>query len=466
MTHEEIQILISAYIDGEVTPSEKNIVEEHLSGCAECQKNFKAYKAVSSSLSKWSNESLSPDEEIKIQKGFEQRRESMFTKKTAVTLATTLILTIVVGSVLQNYKQRSLQGRVMDASSYLTHAPQSMQMAFSSGSQGRLKSASEDIGDQFSPTNTNVIMAKKTESWRQSGMRKGLAQYEPYDMVSSYSIEDAGSTKRLAEGTLAYDASAARVRLGGEASTYYQNSDSSAYYDDQERKKIQRANLSLLVDNAFKTKSTLTDLVLQFNGIIVASEFSRSEDGSGRGNLVCKVYPKDLEGVLQQIRKLGEVEIENETSSDVTDQYNDTQNNLAKYAGEKERLQKALNSVKLFNPTTDEEKEATKRKIEQTIEQIGSLDRMIKFYKDQTNMSVIVVNYYDKYKTSLKENDSSNEWKTKLENKWKITKNSSVEVFSNILFGVLFLLSYVLPFLIWGIIFGIIYFIIRMFIKK
>ena len=68
MTHEEIQILISAYIDGEVTPSEKNIVEEHLSVCPACQKDYKHYMVISSSLSKWSDENLSPDEQIKMQK--------------------------------------------------------------------------------------------------------------------------------------------------------------------------------------------------------------------------------------------------------------------------------------------------------------------------------------------------------------------------------------------------------------
>src|SRR4051812_22938728 len=102
MTHEEIQILISAYIDGEVTPSEKNIVEEHLSTCAACQKDFQAYKAVSSSLSQWSNESLSPDEEIKINKKLfktkpacrQAGREPMFTKRTALTLGTTLVIAV------------------------------------------------------------------------------------------------------------------------------------------------------------------------------------------------------------------------------------------------------------------------------------------------------------------------------------------------------------------------------------
>ena len=101
MTHEEIKILISVYTDGEATPSEKNIVEEHLKTCLSCQKDYQTYKAMSSSLSKWSNETLSPDEEIKVQNRFEQRREPMFTPRTLMTLGTTLALTIIVGSVVQ-----------------------------------------------------------------------------------------------------------------------------------------------------------------------------------------------------------------------------------------------------------------------------------------------------------------------------------------------------------------------------
>ena len=66
MTHEELKILVSAYLDGEVSPSEKIQVEEHLSSCAECQKDYKSYKAMSTSLSKWSNEHLSPDEDIAL----------------------------------------------------------------------------------------------------------------------------------------------------------------------------------------------------------------------------------------------------------------------------------------------------------------------------------------------------------------------------------------------------------------
>ena len=40
----------------------------------------------------------------------------------------------------------------------------SIQIYIKRGVQGRLKSASDDIGDQFSPGNTNVIVAEKVHS--------------------------------------------------------------------------------------------------------------------------------------------------------------------------------------------------------------------------------------------------------------------------------------------------------------
>src|SRR3569623_804794 len=116
MTHEDIKILISAYVDGEVTPSEKNIAQEHLSSCVECQKEFKAYKAMSSSLSKWSNESLSPDQEIKIQKRFLQRREPMFTIRSSAVLACVVILFVIAGAGVETLLIGQVQGRLKSAS--------------------------------------------------------------------------------------------------------------------------------------------------------------------------------------------------------------------------------------------------------------------------------------------------------------------------------------------------------------
>ncbi|MEI7999609.1 MAG: von Willebrand factor type A domain-containing protein, partial [Candidatus Omnitrophota bacterium] len=197
MTHEELRILISAYIDGEVNPSEKNIVEEHLSSCSSCQKEYKAYMAISSSLSKWTNQSLSPDEEIKIQKGFQQRREPMFTKRTVVGLTTTLALAVIIGSVIQTQNFR--------------------------GVQGRLKSSSDNIGDQF--TTGRVLQARMRDASVVLAKGSSSVQYEPYYMKSDYDVSrrsvgdkrlDSGSTGKY---VLATAEGSYRARAVGGAET-------------------------------------------------------------------------------------------------------------------------------------------------------------------------------------------------------------------------------------------------------
>ena len=37
MNHNEIRLLLSAFVDGEVTAQERDLVEQHVAGCTECQ---------------------------------------------------------------------------------------------------------------------------------------------------------------------------------------------------------------------------------------------------------------------------------------------------------------------------------------------------------------------------------------------------------------------------------------------
>ncbi len=171
MNHEDIKILVSAYSDGEVSPSEKNIVEEHLKTCASCQRDLKGYKAMSSSLSQWPNESLSPDEQIKVQRSIELRREPMFTKRsTMMTVGTTLALVVVVVSI-------------------------SLRTFTNSRIQGRLKTSADDIGDQYSEGTTRTLQSK---------MSAAASSYEPYNLNSSYNVA-AGSYAQEPEQTYSTD---------------------------------------------------------------------------------------------------------------------------------------------------------------------------------------------------------------------------------------------------------------------
>lgn len=257
MTHEEIKVLISAYIDGEVTPTEKNIIEEHLSTCASCQKDLKMYKAMSSSLSKWPDETLSPDEAMKVQKHLEQRREPMFTQRNAAILVSTVCLVLFIGTFLQIKHLRHVSSASMLGEQYVSlnspqpavqrpitavapqmaqlplsqpivqkpvmpvtlpmHQVMGMQLAFNKGIEGRLKSAADDIGDQYST-------AVRTRPM-QLASAQGGASYEPYYMASNYSVEN----KRLSSGLVGMDSNTYRVRSGIQESVY-SGYDSNTYY--------------------------------------------------------------------------------------------------------------------------------------------------------------------------------------------------------------------------------------------
>jgi hypothetical protein len=178
MNHEELKILLSVYIDGEVTPSEKDLVENHLVSCESCQKEFAEFKKVSSSLKRWPQERLSPDVELNIKARLAKTKERTMEKHEVSIQWGSIVLVIAVMTlstlVFQQYARRSLQARVRDAGLYLTtqtvalgqtnqYEPYYLSRNYAverkqeSGLQSRMKSATDDIGDQFSPKNTSYI---------------------------------------------------------------------------------------------------------------------------------------------------------------------------------------------------------------------------------------------------------------------------------------------------------------------
>ena len=51
MKHEELQILVSAYHDGELSPEEQVLVKAHLAECAECAEALRAYQRMGRTVS-------------------------------------------------------------------------------------------------------------------------------------------------------------------------------------------------------------------------------------------------------------------------------------------------------------------------------------------------------------------------------------------------------------------------------
>lgn len=218
MNHEDIKILISAYIDGEVTAAEKDIVEDHLTACAECQKEFAQFQKISSSLKRWPQERLSPDVEGNIKTRLGSIKEGTMNKKEtsiqwgAVSIVTIIMVVSVWG--VHYYRVRDFNARMgtksmytlskarVEAEPYLPFAAIAEKAKQEKGNMqvARLKSASDDIGDQYTVGNTGSLQAQDMSAPREmnalvkSDEGKSTAsapadQYEPYYLSSNYAVD-------------------------------------------------------------------------------------------------------------------------------------------------------------------------------------------------------------------------------------------------------------------------------------
>ncbi len=197
--HNEWKQLVSAYFDDELSPEEKDTVNNHLVDCPACQTYLKELKTLSLSIKALKNETLSPDLEQRLNQTRTERPSMNKSKFLQVMKTVTPVFVIVFLSVMamQNYAQRAIQGR--------------------------MRSAADNIGDQYSAGNTNF---RKTVLVRSETKDLGkTTQYEPYYTSSSYEV-----SKDLKGGSVNYaskialSTSESRLRAKGVVGTSYDTS--------------------------------------------------------------------------------------------------------------------------------------------------------------------------------------------------------------------------------------------------
>ena len=112
-----MQILLSAYIDGEVTPSEAARVDEHLAGCEECVSELDGLRATSGllrSLPKLEVPRAFALMEAPVSVGFAP--QFVWTTRFATSLAALFLVALILGDVLgfvgQKFPSLSSMGTV------------------------------------------------------------------------------------------------------------------------------------------------------------------------------------------------------------------------------------------------------------------------------------------------------------------------------------------------------------------
>lgn len=190
--HHEWKQLVSAYFDGELSAEERTQVNNHLVDCPACQKYLKELQSLSQGIKKLKTEKLSPDLEQRLIQTMTSGKGKSMEKFNWQHAGKVLVVFFLVGAVY------------FSSQAYLKR-----------GVQGRLRSAADDIGEQYAAGNVSVAK-REPQKIREARVRDAsqytltrdsaeIVKYEPYYSSSSYqlargSIETAGTRRQNIDG--------------------------------------------------------------------------------------------------------------------------------------------------------------------------------------------------------------------------------------------------------------------------
>ena len=311
-----------------------------------------------------------------------------------------VIVIVVLGViVLQTYARCTLQARIRDASGYLV--------------SGRLRSATDDIGDQFSPGNTSI--QKSTTN----------AGYEPYYLQGSYEKQRSNT-----------------VPGGGPTAI------------PSMRKLIQRSELSLEVKSSRDTAAKIAAITTTAGGYILDSQIQKSGGDAQSGRAVLKIPPAGFGDLMEKIKALGKVDLESLTGEDVTEEYVDLTARLNNYKIVRDRLVKILE----VNSNNVHDILEVEREIARVGGEMERIEGRMKFLDTQVALATVTVNFYE---TRPIAPGAFN-----VINRFKQTLRDAADVFINVFNGFIILLAAIVPIVLWIGIGCAIFIAVRKFLRR
>ncbi len=257
--HIEMQQLISAYFDGELSQSQKESVEQHIKECDSCRRYAQELQKISSSLKKWNDESLSADLEQKINerlRTIKSKEENMNRKMISIGVGTSVVTVVVLAFVfMQTYAQRSLQCRIRDAGQYLAkrsydlgRADQYEPQYISTGYQiaQANKSSSIQAATQTAPRlETDLAMSRPVdkEEPQEKKLMAGLQSSSEYLKQRGYGVSSQGYPVENKIGQLA-DAKDLQQIPASKGSSLGDRSQYESYYLETDYNSQRRASVN------------------------------------------------------------------------------------------------------------------------------------------------------------------------------------------------------------------------------
>jgi len=208
-----------------------------------------------------------------------------------------------------------------------------------------------------------------------------------------------------------------------------------------ERKVIRTANVNLKVKSCDQTQGAVAAMVARFKGIMINSQVNRPADYAKSGTIVFRVPPADLDAVMVELRKLGEVESENVSGEDVTEQYVDLAARLSNYKVVRDRL------LKIMDERAREVKDIleVERELSRVGGEIESLEGRIKYLDRQVDLSTVTVYFHEEQVVAARA--------FHFLDRFKSTIRTTVDAFVNSFNGVIVVIGFLLPLVIWAGIF-------------
>ncbi len=153
-----------------------------------------------------------------------------------------------------------------------------------------------------------------------------------------------------------------------------------------EQKVIKTGNVSLQVEKAESSVTSLTNLAKSKGGFVLSSSLYTSSDETQSGTVTLKVPVTKYEETMNEIKKLGDVQGETSSGQDVTEQYADLQAQLKNYKAEEAQY---LEILKKASTVEDILKVTEKLSIVRGYIEVA--EGRLKYLESQTDMSTITV---------------------------------------------------------------------------
>jgi hypothetical protein len=195
-----------------------------------------------------------------------------------------------------------------------------------------------------------------------------------------------------------------------------------------ERMVIQKAWLSLEVDNLEKASDRITELTQDMNGFIADSKAWVTSAGQRKGKIKIRIPKNNFLQTIEEIEKLGKVESKEISGEDITEEYVDLEARLKNFKQEEESLLGILGKAKKVPDILEVEKELAR--VRRKIEEITG---RMEYLENRVELSTITISLHEPEPITPK---------------GKNAFHASYEGFLSMINGIIIFFGYALPVLI------------------